>query len=236
MLLIPAVDLKGGKAVRLYEGDPARETVYGDPVALALRWQEEGAKLLHLVDLDRALGLGENQEAIRRIAEALRVPFQVGGGVRSLEVLKEVLALGASRAVVGTVAVKDPALLEAMLAEVGPARLAVALDARGLEVVVSGWQEATSLSALYLLGRWEAMGVRTVIYTDVRRDGTLKGLDLEVVARVREAWPHELIAGGGIAGPEDLLGLKRLGVEGALLGKALYEGRVRLSDYKEGVF
>ncbi|WP_234553267.1 1-(5-phosphoribosyl)-5-[(5-phosphoribosylamino)methylideneamino]imidazole-4-carboxamide isomerase [Thermus caliditerrae] len=231
MLLIPAVDLKGGKAVRLYEGDPARETVYGDPVALALRWQEEGAKLLHLVDLDRALGLGENQEAIRRIAEALRVPFQVGGGVRSLEVLKEVLALGASRAVVGTVAVKAPLLLQRMLEEAGPERLAVALDAKGLEVVVSGWQEQASLSALDLLRTWEAMGVRTVIYTDVRRDGTLKGLDLEVVARVREAWPHELIAGGGIAGPEDLLGLKRLGVEDALLGKALYEGRIRLRDF-----
>ena len=236
MLLIPAVDLKGGKAVRLYEGDPRRETPYGDPVAAALRWQEEGARLLHLVDLDRALGKGDNLEALRRIAQEIRIPFEVGGGVRSLEVLQEILLLGASRVVVGTVAVKHPALLEAMLAEVGPERLAVALDARGLEVVVSGWQEAASLSALDLLGRWEAMGVRTVIYTDVRRDGTLKGLDLEVVARVREAWPQELIAGGGIAGPEDLLGLKRLGVEGALLGKALYEGRVRLSDYKEGVF
>lgn len=235
-MLIPAVDLKGGRAVRLYEGDPARETVYGDPVALALRWQEEGARLLHLVDLDRALGRGENQEAIRRIAEALQVPFQVGGGVRSLAALKEVLALGAHRVVVGTVAVREPALLQRMLEEAGPEGLAVALDARGLQVVVSGWQEAASLSALDLLGRWAAMGVRTVIYTDVRRDGTLKGLDLEVVARVREAWPHELIAGGGIAGPEDLRGLKGLGVEGALLGKALYEGRVRLSDFAGGVF
>lgn len=221
--------------MRLHEGDPARETVYGDPVAAALRWQEEGARWLHLVDLDRALGLGENREVIRRIAGAVRVPFQVGGGVRSLEALREVLALGASRAVVGTVAVKVPALLEKMLLEAGPKRLAVALDARGLEVVVSGWQEKASLSALDLLRTWEAMGVRTVIYTDVRRDGTLLGLDLEVVARVRDAWPHTLIAGGGIAGPEDLLGLERLGVEGALLGKALYEGRVRLGDWAQGI-
>lgn len=235
MLLIPAVDLKGGKAVRLYEGDPGRETVYGDPLELALRWQVEGARWLHLVDLDRALGLGDNREAIRRIAESLRIPFQVGGGVRSLEALREVLALGAGRGVVGTVAVKNPSLLERMLAEAGPERLAVALDARGLEVVVAGWQEATSLSALDLLRAWAAMGVRTVIYTDVRRDGTLRGLDLEVVARVREAWPHELIAGGGIAGPEDLKGLEALGVEGALVGKALYEGRVRLGDWVQGV-
>ncbi|WP_243095435.1 1-(5-phosphoribosyl)-5-[(5-phosphoribosylamino)methylideneamino]imidazole-4-carboxamide isomerase [Thermus thalpophilus] len=231
MLVIPAVDLKGGKAVRLYEGRPEAETAYGDPVAAALRWQEEGARLLHLVDLDRALGTGDNREALSRIAEALFVPFQVGGGIRSLESLQEVLSLGASRGVVGTVAAKDPALLETMLAQAGPERLAVALDARGLSVVVSGWQEATPLSALDLLRTWEAMGVCWVIYTDVRRDGTLKGLDLEVVARVREAWPHTLIAGGGIAGPEDLLALKRLGVEGALVGKALYEGRIRFKDF-----
>lgn len=170
------------------------------------------------------------------MAQVLRIPFQVGGGVRSLEVLREILGLGAfgrwwARWRYGTFR-----LLEAMLAEAGPEGIAVALDARGLTVVVSGWQEATPLSALDLLKAWEAMGVRTVIYTDVRRDGTLKGLDLEVVARVREAWTRELIVGGGIAGPKDLETLKGLGVEGALLGKALYEGRVRLADFGEGVF
>jgi phosphoribosylformimino-5-aminoimidazole carboxamide ribotide isomerase len=228
MKLIPAVDLLGGKAVRLYEGRPEAATVYGDPLEAALRWQEEGADLLHLVDLDRALGRGDNREALRTIARHLRIPFQVGGGIRSLETLEEVLDLGAHRAVVGTVAVKDPGLLERMLALAGPKRLALALDARGLGVVVSGWQEEVPLSALDLLGRWAGMGVRTVIYTDVRRDGTLRGLDLEVVAQVRAAWPHELIVGGGIGSPEDLEGLKALGVEGALLGKALYEGRVSL--------
>jgi len=235
MLLIPAVDLKGGRAVRLLEGDPSRETPYGDPVLAALRFQEEGARYLHLVDLDRALGTGDNREALRRLREALRIPFELAGGIRSLEALKEALALGADRAVVGTVAVKEPALLGEMLSQVGPERLAVALDARGLEVVVSGWQERASVSALDLLRAWAEMGVRTVIYTDVRRDGTLLGLDLEAVARVREAWPHTLIAGGGIAGLPDLLGLKALGVEGAILGKALYEGRVRLSEALEAV-
>ena len=235
MWLIPAVDLRSGRAVRLYEGDPSRETPYGDPVEAALRWQKEGARLLHLVDLDRALGTGENREVVRRVAAALSIPFQLAGGIRSLEDLKEALELGARRAVVGTVAVKDPGLLARMLEEAGQERLAVALDARGLEVVVSGWQERASLSALDLLRAWADLGVRTLIYTDVRRDGTLKGLDLEVVARVREAWPHELIAGGGIASAEDVLALKRLGVEGALLGKALYEGRIRLSELLEAV-
>jgi len=235
MLLIPAVDLKGGQAVRLLEGDPSRETPYGDPVLAALRFQEEGARYLHLVDLDRALGTGDNREAVEAIRKALRIPFELAGGIRSLEALREALALGADRAVVGTVAVKEPDLLKAMLAEAGPERLAVALDARGLEVVVSGWQERASVSALDLLSQWVAMGVRTLIYTDVRRDGTLMGLDLEVVARVREVWPHTLIAGGGIAGLQDLLGLKALGVEGAILGKALYEGRIRLSEVLEVV-
>ncbi len=235
MLLIPAVDLKGGQAVRLLEGDPSRETPYGDPVLAALRFQEEGARYLHLVDLDRALGTGDNREAVEAIRKALKIPFELAGGIRSLEALREALALGADRAVVGTVAVKEPDLLKAMLAEAGPERLAVALDARGLEVVVSGWQERASVSALDLLSQWVAMGVRTLIYTDVRRDGTLMGLDLEVVARVREVWPHTLIAGGGIAGLQDLLGLKALGVEGAILGKALYEGRIRLSEVLEVV-
>jgi phosphoribosylformimino-5-aminoimidazole carboxamide ribotide isomerase len=235
MFLIPAVDLKGGQAVRLLEGDPSRETPYGDPVLAALRFQEEGARYLHLVDLDRALGTGHNREAVEAIRKALRIPFELAGGIRSLEALREALALGADRAVVGTVAVKEPDLLKAMLAEAGPERLAVALDARGLSVVVSGWQERASVSALDLLSQWAAMGVRTLIYTDVRRDGTLMGLDLEVVARVREAWPHTLIAGGGIAGLQDLLGLKALGVEGAILGKALYEGRIRLSEVLEVV-
>lgn len=235
MLLIPAVDLKGGRAVRLLEGDPSRETPYGDPVLAALRFQEEGARYLHLVDLDRALGTGDNREVLGRLREALRIPFELAGGIRSLEALKEALALGADRAVVGTVAVKDLALLEGMLSQAGPERLAVALDARGLEVVVAGWRERASVSALDLLRAWAEMGVRTVIYTDVRRDGTLLGLDLEAVARVREAWPHTLIAGGGIAGLQDLLGLKALGVEGAILGKALYEGRVRLSEALEAV-
>lgn len=229
MRIIPAVDLKGGKAVRLEQGDPRRATVYyQDPLQAALRWQEEGAGLLHLVDLDRALGLGDNRAVLTRLAQALRIPFQVGGGIRTLKALEEVLALGAARAVVGTVAVKDPALLARMLALAGPKRLAVALDARGLRPVVAGWQEEDQASTLDLLKAWESLGVRTVIYTDVERDGTLRGLNLEALAKVREAWPHELIAGGGVAGEEDLAALEGLGVDGALVGKALYEGRVVL--------
>lgn len=215
--------------MRLFEGDPGRVTVYfEDPLQAALHWQSQGARFLHLVDLDAATGRGENRPVLRRIAERLAIPFEVGGGVRGVEAAREILGLGAERVVVGTVAVKAPRVLEAMLAEFGPERVAVSLDARGLEVVVSGWAEGTAQDVRDLAKDMYRRGVQTLIYTDVRRDGTLAGLDLEVVAEVRRAWPGFLIAGGGIARDADLEGLQGLGVEGAITGKAVYEGRIDL--------
>lgn len=232
MLVLPAVDILKGRVVRLYEGRPERVTVYfQDPLEAARFWEERGARMLHLVDLDRALGQGENLEAIRRVAQGIGIPFQVGGGIRSLEALEEVLALGAARAVVGTVALKDPPLLERMLDRAGE-RLLLALDAKKGEVVVAGWREGSGRRVEEVLKDWQTLGVRGVIFTDVSRDGTLKGLDLEAVARVREAWPGELIAGGGVASEGDLDALKRLGVDGALVGKALYEGRIDLRRWR----
>lgn len=232
MLVIPAVDIQGGRAVRLFEGDPRRETVYYDnPVEAALHWQKQGAKMLHLVDLDAATGRGENRVVLREVAAAISIPFEVGGGVRSVETAQEILALGASRVVVGTVAVKAPEVLGRMLWEFGAERVVVSLDARGLEVVVSGWAEGTALRVQNLSLRIWDLGIRTLIYTDVRRDGTLAGLDLEVVREVRAAWPGFLIAGGGIASDADLEGLQNLGVEGAITGKAIYEGRIDLKKW-----
>lgn len=232
MLVIPAVDIQSGRAVRLYEGDPSQETVYyQNPVEAALHWQKQGARMLHLVDLDAATGRGENRAVLREVAASVDIPFEVGGGIRSIEAAREILALGASRVVVGTIAVKAPEVLGQMLREFGPERVVVSLDARGLEVVVSGWAEGTRLMVQELGPRVWEMGVRTLIYTDVRRDGTLAGLDLEVVRKVRAAWPGFLIAGGGIASDADLQGLQALGVEGAITGKALYEGRINLSSW-----
>ncbi len=227
MKVIPAVDIQGGKAVRLVEGDPARETVYfEDPVGAALYWEEQGATLLHVVDLDAALGRGDNRAQIRRIAAALAMGFEVGGGIRTLEEAEAVLGLGAERVVIGTVLVREPEEAVRMLELLGPARIVPSLDGRGLEAAVAGWQEGGAGNVLDLAHAADEMGFRTLIYTDVRRDGTLEGLDLEVIARVRDAWPHELIAGGGVASDADLEGLDRLGVEGAIVGKALYEGSV----------
>ncbi len=232
MRVIPAVDIQGGRAVRLYEGDPERATVYfEDPLEAARRWVEEGATYLHLVDLDAATGQGENRAALARVAGALSVPFEVGGGVRSLAAARALLELGADRVVVGTVAVRAPEVLEAMLAAFGPERVAVSVDARGLAVVVAGWQEATPLTAPELAERLWRQGVRTLIYTDVRRDGTLRGMDPDPVAAVRAAWPGELVAGGGVGSDADLARLSELGVDAAIVGRALYEGRVRLADW-----
>jgi phosphoribosylformimino-5-aminoimidazole carboxamide ribotide isomerase len=232
VLVIPAVDIQSGRAVRLYEGDPSQETVYFEnPVDAALHWQELDARMLHLVDLDAATGRGENRAALRAIARSIAIPFEVGGGVRSVETAREILALGASRVVVGTVAVKAPEVLRQMLWEFGAERVVVSLDARGMEVVVSGWAEETALRVPELSQRIWVMGVRTLIYTDVRRDGTLAGLDLGVVHEVRAAWPGFLIAGGGIASDADIEGLQDLGVEGAITGKAIYEGRIDLKKW-----
>lgn len=229
MLVIPAVDIQNGQAVRLFEGNPDRQTVYFEqPLEAALHWQNQGAKLLHLVDLDAATGRGHNRKVLAQIAQQLSIPFEIGGGVRSLAAAHELLALGAARVVVGTVAVKQPVLLAQMLESFGPQRVVVSLDARGLEVAVSGWQEASDLDFASLAQSFSGLGVSTLIYTDVRRDGTLQGLDLEVVQKVRDFWPHYLIAGGGVASDADIEGLKSLGVEGAIVGKAIYEGRLQL--------
>ncbi|WP_457637872.1 1-(5-phosphoribosyl)-5-[(5-phosphoribosylamino)methylideneamino]imidazole-4-carboxamide isomerase [Oceanithermus sp.] len=227
MRLIPAVDIQGGKAVRLVEGDPERETVYfEDPVGAALYWEEQGASFLHVVDLDAAIGSGDNRGQIRRIAAALTMPFEVGGGVRTLADAEELLELGAERVVIGTVFAKRPEEVERMLTALGPEKVVPSLDGRGLELTVAGWREGGAGDVLEMARRAAEMGFTSLIFTDVRRDGTLEGLDLEVIARVREAWPHYLIAGGGVASDEDLEGLERLGVEAAIAGKALYEGTV----------
>lgn len=232
MLVIPCVDIQNGRAVRLFEGDPDKETIYFEnPVDAALHWQGQGGKLIHIVDLDAATGRGENRKVIAEIAANLGVPFEVGGGVRSVEAAKELLELGCSRVVIGTIAVKQPEILAEMIAQFGAEKVVVSLDAKGLDVVVSGWAEGTAQDVRDLSQIMWDMGVKTMIYTDVRRDGTLAGLDLEVVAEVRKAWPGFLIAGGGIATDADIESLVSLSVEGAITGKAIYEGKINLSNW-----
>ena len=201
--IIPCVDIQGGRAVRLYEGDPDRETVYFDsPLAAARHWASLGAPLIHIVDLDAATGRGENRELIAGM---------VG-------------ALGVSRVVIGTAAVRQPELVTELLAAHGPERVVVSLDARWPDVAVSGWAEASGMKVAQMTARLGEAGLETLIFTDVTRDGTLKGLDRELMAQVRQLWTNTLIVGGGVADTRDTDLLSELGIEGAIVGRAIYEG------------
>lgn len=224
--VIPCVDIQQGKAVRLVKGDPAQATVYFDtPLEAAQHWVRLGAQQLHLVDLDAALGRGDNRALIAEIAGRVKARLEVGGGIRSLEAARSWLAL-VDRIVLGTLAIAEPQVLTQLLNEFGPERIVVSLDAKDGLVALRGWAEVSQLSALALAERVAAQGVRQVIYTDISRDGTLAGVDLEPLRALRDRFPYRLIAGGGVASDDDLARYASLGLDGAIVGRALYEGRV----------
>ncbi len=224
--LIPAVDIQQGRAVRLYEGDPERETVYfEDPAAAARHWKDLGATLLHLVDLDAALGRGNNSEIIRNIAAMGGIATELGGGVRSFEAATEWLDV-VDAVILGTAAITQPELVEQLLHEFGSERVIVSLDARDGLVAIRGWQETSAADAVETAVRLKDQGLTSLIYTDVTRDGTMQGVNAGPVERLRDAFPHRLIAGGGVGSDADLDLYERLGLEGAIVGRALYEGRI----------
>lgn len=224
-LVIPCVDIQSGRAVRLYEGDPDRETVYFErPLDAALHWVEKGATLVHLVDLDAATGRGENKNIIFEITRNMNVPVEVGGGIRNFESAQALLEGGVQRVVIGTAAVKNPDLVSQLISAHGPERVVVSLDAKDGFVAVSGWTSQSELSIESLCEDMAARGLQTLIFTDVSRDGTLKGLDRDLMVRVRKAWTGELIVGGGVRDVQDVALLKELGIEGAIVGRSIYEG------------
>ncbi len=230
MELYPAVDVQGGRVVRLRQGAADQATVFGDdPVAVAAGFARAGARWVHFVDLDRAFGRGDNRELARRLLAAASVLVQVGGGLRSEDAIDEMLAWGAARVVIGTKAATDPALVDRLLARHGAARLAVGIDARDGQVAVRGWTEVFDLTAGALAERVRAQGARTVIYTDVARDGMLAGPDI-AGARALAALGLDVIASGGVASLDDLRGVRAAGLAGAIVGRALYEGRFTLPE------
>ena len=216
--------------MRLSEGDPTRETVYfDDPVEAAEHWLALGARELHVVDLDAALGKGENRALIERVAAraaAHGAVIEVGGGVRSQPIADAWLAV-VQRVVIGTAAVNDPGLVTDLLERYGPERVVVSVDAKHGLVALRGWVETSAVAAVDLAQRMAELGVRELIYTDVSRDGTMQGVDPEPVARMRDAFAHRLVAGGGVARDADLDLYAAIGLDGAIVGRALYEGTVR---------
>jgi phosphoribosylformimino-5-aminoimidazole carboxamide ribotide isomerase len=227
---IPAVDIRGGRCVRLVQGDFARETRYADdPAEMARHWQAQGATRLHVVDLDGARdGRRANRDVIRRLLRSVDVPVQVGGGVRSLAAARAVLDDGADRVVIGTAAAEQPETLAEWVDALGADRLVVGVDARGGRVVTRGWLSATDVDVLPFCERLSAAGVRRVIYTDVARDGLLGGPDIPGTRQVAQL--IGVIASGGVSTVEHLTALAEAGAEGAIVGTALYEGRLKLSE------
>jgi phosphoribosylformimino-5-aminoimidazole carboxamide ribotide isomerase len=233
VVVIPAIDIRGGKVVRLTRGELAEETVYGSlPVEAARRWEGEGAGRLHVVDLDAAISGKPQFEAIADVIGAVRIPVEVGGGLRVLENAMRYRERGADRVIFGTAAVAAPGVVQAAV-ELWPEAVAVALDAKRGKVAVAGWQEITTMDAAELAVRVKGWGVRRVQYTDVVRDGTLVGPNLEGLRQVAQAVALRVTAAGGVATLEDigrLRGLQELGVDEVIVGKALYERRFTLAQ------
>ena len=227
---IPAIDIRGGRCVRLVEGDFARETRYADdPAEMARQWVGEGAQRLHVVDLDGARdGVRANADVIRRLLGSVQIPVQVGGGIRTLETAKELLAEGAARVVIGTIAAEQPKTMSKWIEALGAERVVVGVDARGGRVATHGWQNVTDLDVLKFCQLLKDCGVERVLYTDVARDGRLSGPDVEGTRAVAQL--VKVIGSGGVSTVEHLQQLAEAGAEGAIIGTALYEGRLKLGD------
>lgn len=231
MLILPAIDLRNGKCVNLVQGRAQEETVFSDqPVEMAEQWQTEGAEYLHLVDLDGAFqGSSANLHIVKQIVETIDIPAQLGGGIRTMEKLDEVLELGVARAILGTAALKNPILVEDACRKYGN-RIAVGIDATDGMVATEGWLEVSKKSAVEFAREMEGCGVQTIIYTDIKSDGMLKGPNVEATQAISNAVRINVIASGGITSLADIEVLKSINVSGAIIGRALYTNDLSLKD------
>ena len=232
MEIIPSIDLKHGRCVRLYQGDYNQETVYSqDPLSVAVEWEQQGAPRLHLVDLDGAArGNPANLKIIAAIVKKLTIPIQLGGGIRSAETADALLKLGIDRVVIGTAAVQDPKMVHMLCQQHGSQRVVIAVDARDGQVAIKGWQETTRVTAIKLADRMSKLGVCRLLYTDISRDGTLTEPNFDANRTLVERTGLAIQASGGIASLKHIRRLMDTGAEGAILGRALYTGDVQLPN------
>ena len=232
MKLYPAIDMKDGRCVRLQQGRFDQVKIYSDsPAEVAALWESKGASFLHLVDLDGALrGRSVNAECIRQIVQTVQIPTELGGGIRTLNDIEEVLELGVYRAIIGTKAVEDPDMLRQAVERFGAEHIVVGIDAKDGMVAVNGWEEVSQVSAMELALQMKEMGVKTIIYTDISRDGMLFGPNVEATKRLSDATGLDVVASGGVSCMEDLRKIHEAGIHGAIMGKSLYEGRIDLAE------
>lgn len=232
MQLYPAIDMKGGKCVRLTQGLFEHVKIYSDtPAEMAKLWVSQGATFLHLVDLDGALaGHSVNETAIREIVQSVTVPLQLGGGIRSAETVEAMLSLGITRCIIGTRAVQQPEFILELVKQFGSERIVVGIDAKDGMAATEGWEKVSSLTALDLCRQMKAFGVKHIVYTDISRDGMMTGPNISYTKRLTDETGLDIIASGGVSCMDDLIRLQEQGVQGAIIGKALYEQKISLPD------
>jgi phosphoribosylformimino-5-aminoimidazole carboxamide ribotide isomerase len=233
MKIIPAIDLMDGKVVRLYKGDPSKKTIYSDyPLEIAKKWQSAGADMLHLVDLDATLGRGSNFELLQNIAKSVSIPVQVAGGLRNEKIIENALEF-AQRIVIGTLAFKEKIVLNKLLTTYGNERIVISVDHNDGLIVVNGWQQTTDISLIDAVNEFVKMGFTEFLSTNVNRDGTLQGPDLEWIQQINKIENINVIASGGISNIEDVAKVKEINPFGVILGKSLYENKISIEEAKK---
>lgn len=232
MKLYPAIDIKDGQCVRLRQGVYDDKTVYADkPCEVAKEFEEAGARFIHLVDLDGAReGRSVNDEAVKAIIDCVSIPVEIGGGIRTTEDISRKLDLGVSRVIIGTEAVRRPEFVKESIRQFGANKIIVGIDAKDGKVAVSGWEEISKITAVDLALLMKEMGVKTIIYTDISKDGMLSGPNIMQTKKLAEATGLEIVASGGVSSVQDLRELAKAGVDGAILGKAIYEHKIDLKE------
>lgn len=228
MILFPAIDIRDGKAVRLIQGDYDKQTTYGNPVEMAKKWVSYGAEYLHIVDLDGALvGQTENLETVEKILREIDIPVQVGGGIRNIERIESLLSIGVSRVILGSAALKNEQFLDEAVAKFGE-KIAVSIDAKNGYVATDGWTKTSDVKAIDFAKKLQKKGVKTIIYTDIAKDGMLQGPNFAELEKMNRETTMDVIASGGVTSIEDLKKLAEFNMYGAIIGKALYTGKINL--------
>jgi len=233
MKVIPAIDLMNGQVVRLYKGDPKQKTVYSDnPVEVAKKWEANGADMLHLVDLDATLGIGSNLPMIKKILDQISIPIQVAGGLRDESTVIDIAKI-CSRVVLGTLAFKDKSILQKLLLNLGSEKIVISADHLNGEIVIHGWQKQTGIKLIDAMKEFLSMGFSEFLLTNVSRDGTLEGPDLEFLSQACQLNNAHVIASGGISNIKDVQNVKQKNAFGVILGKALYENKLSIQEAKQ---